>query len=273
MQRLRLLPLLLLLSATACAQYVDTTGAAANLPAGMQGHMFRHQLGLVSTLFLPRNTPWRDDSLTCETRSFGAPIVGIEFALRRTPTWLFGISLGTTQVHTDAIRVRSTSISNNTEWTVYGERMRLTQRFSTLGVTAAYEPWHYPRRRKVGMTLQLGGGLYYMHFAEQRFVIANGSADAMNYSGRTFYTYDSNADKQELGRSTGHGISAQLWVRPELHLGRRFALFLDLGAVFATAFNAEGSTYTSSSGTTLSILPRRVHLHRIMLRSGFAVYF
>ena len=47
---------------------------------------------------------------------------------------------------------------------------------------------------------------------------------------------------------------------------------LALAQQLATAFNAEGSTYTNQ-GTTLTILPRRVHLHRIMVRSGIAVYF
>ena len=272
-RRLPLLPLLLLLTAPVRAQYVDTTGAAADLPPGMQGPAFRYQVGLVSTVFLPRNTIWRSDSLTCEARSFGAPIVGGEFVLRRTPTWLFGISGGTTQVYTDALHLRSTSISSNTAWTVYGERMGLAQRFGTLGFTAAYEPWHFPRRHRVGMTVQVGGGLFYMHFSEQRYIVANGSAEAVNYSGRVFYTYAANVDKQELGSSTGHGVAAQLWLRPELHFGRRVSLFLDLGAIFATAFNAEGSTYTSSAGSTLGILPRSVHLHRFLFRSGLAVYF
>ncbi len=112
-----------------------------------------------------------------------------------------------------------------------------------------------------------------MHFAERRFVIVHGQADAVNYSGRTIYTYATHDGKQELGRSTGHGIGAQLWLRPELHFGRRISLFWDLGAVFATPFNAEGSTYTTFQGSALSILPRRVHLHRFMVRSGLAVYF
>ncbi len=131
---------------TACAQYVDTTGTE-----GRPSH--RHQIALVSTLFLPRNTPWRGDSLTCEARSFGGPIIGGDYVLRRTPTLLFGISMGTTQVYTDAIHARSTGPSSNTEWTVYGEHLGLDQRFTTLGVTAAYEPWHFPRRHKVGMTI------------------------------------------------------------------------------------------------------------------------
>ena len=270
MERRRLRPLLLLClfvytATTACAQYVDTTGKA-----GKPSH--RHQIALVSTLFLPRNTPWRGDSLTCEARSFGGPNIGGEYVLRRSPTRLFGISVGTTQTYTDAIHARNTNPSSSTAWTVYGEHLGLDQRFTTIGLTAAYEPWQFPRRHKVGMTIQFGGGLQYMHFAERRYVIVYGQADAVNYSGRTIYTYTTYDGKQELGRSTGHGIGAQLWIRPELHFGRRISMFWDLGAVFATAFNAEGSTYTNQ-GTTLTILPRRVHLHRIMVRSGFAVYF
>ncbi|MEO8589072.1 MAG: hypothetical protein ABI432_06880 [Flavobacteriales bacterium] len=264
-RHLGLLPLLLL--STAHAQYVDTTASVA-IPPGL-----RHQIGLASTLLLPRNSLWYGESLTCEARSLGTPTIGGEYVLRRTPTWLFGISLGTTRVYTDAIHMRSTSHSSNTELTVYGERMGLDQRFTSVGVTAAYEPWHFPRRHKVGMTVQVGGGLSYMHFSEQRYAVANGQANAMNYSGRTFYTYATHDDMEVLGHNKGHGISAMLWLRPELHFGRRVALFWDLGAVFATPFNADGSTYSTVQGTTLTIAPRSVHLHRFMLRSGLAVYF
>lgn len=264
MERMRICALVLSLAAltgAGLAQYVETTAVQFSNP----------QIGMYSVLMIPRNPIWHGDSLSCVAHSFGAPTVGLEFMMHRGSTLLFGLGAGTTRVYTDAIHWRSSTNNGSDEWTVYGERLGLDQRFTTVSAMAGYEPWHFPRRHKVGMTIQLGVALSYLHTSERRYLITDGRTDGESKYHRNNYTYEEPEDESELGRDDAHGISGALWLRPELHFGRRFALMWDFGAVFATHMDAGGSTYVTPQGTELSIVPHRVTLARLMLRSGFVV--
>lgn len=245
------------------AQYVDTTGYWE----------FHGQAALYGMFVIPHNPFWQSDSLTCEAVSIGSPSIGVELMLRYRRSWLFGLSVGTCSAYTDAIYARSSIPSSNTEWTVRGERMGLDQRFFIAGPQIAWEPWHYPRRRKVGMTLLLGAGVYYVHIKEERYCLPDGIAEGISAWGGKFYRYDTHDDVQVLGNSTGSAACAQLWFRPVLHFGKRISIYSEFGLMRSTSVQADGSTYTTPQGDVLTIRPHSADPGRFIGRWGIAVFF
>ncbi|HMC97970.1 MAG TPA: hypothetical protein VKG92_09960 [Flavobacteriales bacterium] len=253
----------LALPVAATAQYVDTTGYTP----------VHGQASLYGLLLIPHNPFWLGDSLTCEAVSLDGPSLGVELMLRYRSSWLFGLSVGSCHAYTDAIHARSSIASSNTEWTVHGERMGLDQRFLMAGPQVDWEPWHYPRRHKVGMTLLLGAGIYYMHFKEECYALPDGVAEGTSAWGGKFYSYDTHDDLQVLGSSSGSGVCGQLWFRVVLHLGKRISLYSEFGILRSTAVKADGASYTTPQGTVLTIAPHSADPGRVSLRNGLAVYF
>ena len=253
-----------LLSGALRAQYVDTTAHPTR-----QWHLAWYGVGMP-----PREPIWHGDSLDYDAVGSGGLSMGLEAMVRHSATWSFGIHVASAHSFVDAIHQRTWTSTGDGEWVVRGERMGLDLRFTTVGVQAAYEPWHYPRRHKVGMTAQLGAGLAYMHFSEKRFLIEEGELHGTSsYLSPPRFSYDTHDDMQVLDRSMGSGVCGQLWLRGELHFGRHFSMFADLVVQAASAFNAGGATHTTSSGTVLSIVPHRVEPGYLMSRAGFLVHF
>lgn len=245
------------------AQYVDTAAHRS----------LRLQVAWFGLALRAREPIWHGDSLRYDGFTPATPSMGGEVMVWYDRSWSFGISVGTSRSYVDAIHRRDHVPTGDDTWRIHGEHMGLDHRFTMAGVQAVYEPWPYPRRRKVGMSLQLGGGLYYMHLTERRFVIRSGVAEGRSYGyGGTVYTYPEHENMEVLGESKGGGIGVQLYVRGDLHLGRHFSTFAEFGFLESTSFNAEGSQYLTPEGSTLAITPHKVDPSWLTARAGFVFH-
>lgn len=249
----------------ACAQYVDTT---AHTP--MHWHVGAYSLAIQA-----RELPWHGDSLRYDATTPEQPSMGGEVTVHRGPSWSFGISVGVSRSYLDAMHRRTFTSTGDGTWNAYGEHMGLAHRFVMAGVQAMYEPWPYPRRRKVGMSVLFGAGLHYLHLHEKRFLIRNGMHEGTSgaYISDPVYDYPEHGNMEVLGESRGSGIGLQLNVRGELHFGRRFSMFVDYGMQESTSMQADGSTFVTPEGTALTINPHTVDPAMPIARAGFIFHW
>lgn len=258
----------------AVALFVSTTATCSSPPDSAWWNGKPWQVSVFTLSALPVVKDWTSDSLAYASASRSNMRFGAEVLIRRNEDWSFGLQLSYARYFQDALHRRYTETISDDHWVYHGEQVGLDERVIQAGVLAAYEVAHYPRRRAVGMSAQLGGGLSFINLTEEAYVIRAGQADVTGatYLGST-YRYTEHENEELLLRKSTPSVAGQVWLRGDLHFGRRFSLWVDLGYQIGSSMNMDGASYTTLEGTALSVLPHRTNMSTLLLRSGLCWHF
>lgn len=250
------------------------TSADAQDESGPHGAPPVWHVHLTSAAQFISNGPWYGDGLQWAQRSGGRGGLGGELYMRHGHHWLIGIGLVQQRAYADALHPR-VSMPEGIGTRHSGEQLGLDQHAFAVGPMLWYEPWPYPRRRLVGVALRFGVGAGYLGFTEQRFVIPNASVLVKSGLGRpTIKEFDPDHEgRQELGSDRRSSVYGQLLMRSDLHFGRTFSIFIDLGVRAVPHFNLGGSSFTGTDGIVLSIAPHTGRYSMFHTQGGMALHF